>query len=278
MKAILRIISNVVIWGALAAYLVFAARHCTEQQREEELNTVNIVVTDSGRLKTVSSETVRGWLEQSDVPLEGSPLRQVNTGRISELIGAHAFIATTKTWVEQNGTLNIEVSQRQPIIRVVTDDGYDFYISHDYWILPSQHGKGEYVPVVTGRFGLPFARGWFGNLEEVLREEEKKSDENYCFLVKLINFVKLTNDDPFWRDEIVQIAVTREDGAPTWKEPDIELVPRVGNHTIAIGTLDDAAAKLAKLRLFYDNVLAYEGWDEYKMINIKYNNQVICTK
>lgn len=278
MKVVLRIILNILIWGALIAYLVFAARYCTEQHNEEVLSVVNIVVTDSGRLRAISPEMVRGWLEQEAVPLEGSPLRQVNTERISNLIRSHAFIAGTKIWIEQNGTLNIEVSQREPIMRIITNDGYDFYISHDYWIIPPQSGKGEYLPVVTGRFDLPFERGWFGNLEDMLTEEEKKSNGNYCFLFKLINFVKLTSDDSFWKDEIVQFVVTREEGAPTWKEPDIELVPRVGNHIIAVGTPDDAEQKLTKLRLFYDNVLPYEGWDAYKMINIKYNNQVVCTK
>lgn len=278
MKAILRIILNVFVWGALVAYLVFAGRYCSERQQAERLGAVNIVVTDSGKRKTVSPETVREWLERDSVRLEGSPLRQVNTGRITGLIGSNPYVAGVKTWVEQNGALNIEVSQREPVMRFITEDGYDFYVSHDYWILPSQPGKGQYVPVVTGRFGLPFGRGWFGNLEDALEWAEKKSDENYLFLVKLINFVNLTNDDPFWRDEIVQFAVMRQDGAPAWKEPEIELVPRVGNHVIAMGAPDGAAEKLAKLRLFYDNVLAYEGWDAYKTINIKYNNQIVCTK
>lgn len=278
MKAILRITLNILIWGALIAYLVFATRYCKEQQREELLNMVNIVVADSGKLRTVSSEMVRGWLEEEGVPLEGSPLRQINTKRISEVIGAHVFIASTKAWIEQNGTLNIEVSQREPVMRIITDNGYDFYVSHDYWIIPPQTGKGEYLPVVTGKFDLPFEQGWFGSLEDILAEEEKKSDGNYSFLFKLINFVKLTNGDPFWKDAIVQFVVTREEGAPTWKEPVIELVPRIGDHIIAVGTLDDAEQKLAKLRLFYDNVLVYEGWDLYKVINIKYNNQVVCTK
>ena len=97
------------------------------------------------------------------------------------------------------------------------------------------------------------------------------SEEDF---LKLLNFVVLVEKDDFWRSEIVQIVVAKgPDGAP-----EIELVPRTGSHTVIFGSPDDAEEKLAKLLTFYRRGLRNIGWEEYRTINVKYKEQVVCTK
>ena len=278
MKRFLNIALGIVAWLAILAYLIFAARYCREQQRTEQLSDVEIVVTDYDRLQIVSPEAVRGWLAEAGITLEGSGIEDINTDRIMEVIGSRTFVKDVTAYTEQSGTLHISLSQRIPIARVARGDGSDFYISDDLWILPTKTGTAEYVPVITGSFGLPFDAEWFGKLQEPSEMEQKKLHQNYTFLLKLINFVRLTGNDPFWSAEIVQIDVRGKEGAPEWKEPDIEIIPRAGNHIIALGTTDNVEEKLAKLMLFYRNVLDYEGWDKYRLIDIRYDNQVVCRK
>jgi cell division protein FtsQ len=45
-----------------------------------------------------------------------------------------------------------------------------------------------------------------------------------------------------------------------------------------LGELDGYRAKLDKLQRFYLRGLSYEGWDTYRYINLKYKNQIVCTK
>lgn len=278
MKRFLQITLQVLIWAAILAYLVFAARYCREQQQAGTLATVDIAVRDYDRMQVVSPQTVRRWLQNEGIGLEGTPLEQVNTQHIIETIGAHPFVKDVTAYTQQSGTLHIVVGQRRPVMRVARGDGNDFYISDDRWILPTGTDSPQYVPVVTGEFGLPFEPGWYGALDEVPTEDQKKLNQNYTFLLKLINFVKLVSEDPFWSAELVQIDVKQTPGAPEWREPEIELVPRTGNHIVALGTLDSAREKLDKLALFYRNVLDYEGWDLYSRIEIGYRDQVVCRK
>ncbi len=275
MKRFLSIALSVVVWLAILAYLVFAARRCRGEQRAEQLMRTEIEVTDYDRRQIVSPDVVRGWLAEAGIALEGVRMEEVDTDRIIDVVGAQPFVREVRAWTEQSGTLHIRLSQRQPIMRVARGDGGDFYISDDLWVLPTRTGCAEYVPVVTGAFSLPFDTGWYGELREP-DGDGNFLDKNYTFLFKLINFVKLTSADPFWNAEIVQIDVREKAGAPEWKEPDIELIPRAGNHIIALGQVDGAREKLAKLRLFYRNVLEYEGWDRYRLIDIRYDGQVVC--
>lgn len=106
------------------------------------------------------------------------------------------------------------------------------------------------------------------------REKQKKLRKNCEDFLKLLNFVVLVEEDDFWRSEIVQIVVTKGPGGA----PELELVPRTGSHTVIFGTPDDAEEKLEKLLTFYRRGLRNIGWEEYRTINVKYKEQVVCTK
>ena len=58
----------------------------------------------------------------------------------------------------------------------------------------------------------------------------------------------------------------------------VELIPRVGNHNIILGDASDLENKLEKLMIFYKKGLSKTGWNEYSTINLKYKNQIVCTK
>jgi cell division protein FtsQ len=118
------------------------------------------------------------------------------------------------------------------------------------------------------------------DLGHELREKEKKSYQSHRFLSKLANFVGFIARDRFWNAQIVQINVVGDNANNSqWTEPQIELIPRAGDHIVLLGELDGTERRrLENLRLFYDKALRYEGWNEYRYINIKYGNQIVCTK
>ena len=59
---------------------------------------------------------------------------------------------------------------------------------------------------------------------------------------------------------------------------EVELIPRVGNHRIMLGTFEGFEEKLDKLQLFYEQAIPKVGWEKYSIINLKYKNQIVCTK
>ena len=150
----------------------------------------------------------------------------------------------------------------------MTDDGY---------VLPQQRQFSSYVPIVTGRFELPFPRDYVGPLDSLAGSSEKKVGKNYLFLAKLINFVKFVGYDDFWNAFIVQIRVNGAD-PQTEDEPQVEIVPRAGDQVIALGGIDAYEQKLDKLMSFYRKAVLYEGWDRYRYVNLKYKDQIVCVK
>ena len=53
--------------------------------------------------------------------------------------------------------------------------------------------------------------------------------------------------------------------------------PQVGNHEIIFGS-DRLEEKLDVLRTFYGKGMNEEAWNKYKSINLKYKDQIVCTK
>ncbi len=129
---------------------------------------------------------------------------------------------------------------------------------------------------------MPLTRHYASSLNEETRESTLKRLEKLRIMVAtgniekefaksdLYNFVLFLQKDHFWNDQIVQIYVNADH--------DVELVPLVGNQRILLGSLDDYPEKLEKLRLFYDQAIPKVGWEKYSMINLKYKNQIVCTK
>ena len=103
---------------------------------------------------------------------------------------------------------------------------------------------------------------------------KKKLQKKYDDFANLINFVSKVEEDSFWSAEVVQfVADTSSTGEINWR-----LVPRSGDFVIEFGTLADSDAKLEKLQTFYDEGLARMGWNQYKIVDVRYNKQVICTE
>lgn len=110
--------------------------------------------------------------------------------------------------------------------------------------------------------------------QDAVRAEQKKTEEKYADFLKLINFVRSVEDDGFWSAEIVQIVASSASSGAI----ELTLVPRSGDFRIVFGEIDETERKLDKLLRFYRDGLGKIGWDRYGTINVKYNNQVVCTE
>ena len=122
----------------------------------------------------------------------------------------------------------------------------DFYIDDE----------GEYISVSSHFTAhLPIATGYI--------TKEKASKE-------LFEFALFLTKNDFWKAQIEQIHINAKG--------EVELIPKVGNNTIFLGDFTNFEKKLDNLMLFYKNGLSKKGWNVYKTINLKYDNQVICPK
>jgi cell division protein FtsQ len=89
-------------------------------------------------------------------------------------------------------------------------------------------------------------------------------------LTQVYEIAQKVGKDEFWNAFIEQIYVNHHN--------EIELVPRVGSQIILLGNSDIIDEKLSNLLRFYKDGPGRTGWDAYSIINLKYKNQVVCTR
>lgn len=277
MKKPLVIALNVLAWTAILVYLILSSRYTGQRKQQRACREVRVVVLDSAERGFITPAMVRAWFAAEKIPLVGRELSKINTLELEAFVRRRGYVKTARVYTSIDGRLTIELTQRNPIARVNTDNGYNFYITDDGYVLPQQRQFVSYVPIVTGNFELPFARGYAGAVPETAGNDEKKVEKNCLFFTKLIKFVKFVGGDDFWNAFIVQIRVDGTDPG-AGDEPQIEIVPRAGDQVIALGGVDDYEGKLDKLMSFYRGGAAYEGWNSYHYVNLKYKDQIVCVK
>jgi cell division protein FtsQ len=75
---------------------------------------------------------------------------------------------------------------------------------------------------------------------------------------------------PFWNDQIEQIHVRAQDK--------VELVPRVGDAIILMGSLDNFEDKLLRVERLYRKAFSEMGWNRYVLLDLRYDNQLVAVK
>jgi cell division protein FtsQ len=145
----------------------------------------------------------------------------------------------------------------------VYDESY--YLDKDGNVMPTSDNYTARVPVASGFIMDKQFKMQRFKVAEMTDSMNQRSSLDELF--KLATFIR---NDEFWKAQIQQIRV----------EPngELTLIPTVGDHHILLGGTDKMEQKFKKLLLFYRKGLNKTGWDQYSHINLKYKDQVICTK
>lgn len=204
----------------------------------------------------IEREEVDAILKQSQGSLIGRKLEQVNLETIEKNLKSNPYIAFATVYADMDGVIHIEVRQRQPILRVINSGSQDFYIDKNGLKMPVSPNFTANVLVANGKI-LEYFTGKVDTLITPLAKD----------LYKAALYIK---QDTLWDAQIEQLFVNDKN--------DIELVPRVGNQHIILGTADSLNVKMRNLLAFYKQAMPKVGWDTYKTINIKYTNQIVCEK
>jgi cell division protein FtsQ len=231
------------------------------------------VMPCSGVLINVYDSTGTGFIDRNDIHqiiqnkfgrLEGKPVASINISLLEKIINNNPFVREAEVFSTVDGKVNIVVKQRLPVLRVINNNNESFYVDGDGVFMPPSEKFTARVPVANGyiydRQNENYVR-FFSNAD---------SSTVKTTVEKLFNIIQYTSKNKFWNDEIEQLYVNANG--------DIELVPRVGDHTIVVGNDEDLDEKFTKLLAFYKETLDEGGWNHYSVINLKYKDQVVCTK
>ncbi|ASB48392.1 cell division protein FtsQ/DivIB [Alkalitalea saponilacus] len=234
---------NILKWVFLGIYFPLMLSFVSVSSRSTICIDVNVVIRDSIEAGFVSAADIRSSILDKYPDLLGSPINKIDFYKMESFVNEHTAIKTTQVYNTARGVLQVMVNQHQPIVRVFAPEG-TYYLDLNGQRIPVSNRFTARVLVANGHIPAD------------------KSD--------LVNVSRLIATDPFWNAQMEQIYIRRNN--------EYILVPRVGEHWILLGQPERVEQKLAKLKALYKQGLDPLEWNEYQLINLKYENQVICSR
>jgi cell division protein FtsQ len=213
----------------------------------------------------LTNEDVKRMVLSKGDSLVGRKLSQIPIASYERFITAHPSVKRSEVFTQLNGNFTVKVYQREPLLRIFNLHGESFYLDRDAQLMPTSANYTARVPVATGFIHDRFTRMQGQNVAALNDSMAARSVLDDLFT--LSDFIM---KDEFWCTQVQQIKVEHNG--------EFTLIPTVGDHHVLFGRLDNMEQKFQKLLLFYRKGLNTTGWDQYSHINLKYRNQVICTR
>ena len=170
------------LWGGVAAYLLYAGGKVRRHRAEQPVTRIEVEVVDStSQLRLVSEATVRGWLARSGIKTVGEKIGAVRLDALERLIARNGFVADARVTVSYSGVLHVAVWQRTPLMRLLID-GYNSYVTEEGYLFAVPRASSVYVPVITGTYRPPFPASYVGYAADYRREQMQQIDDKIAEL------------------------------------------------------------------------------------------------
>jgi cell division protein FtsQ len=237
-------IKPILITLALFAYIIFTFAFVNRKSDALLVTGIDINIIDSLNTHFISDSDIKNLILKNHPDIIGQYTTSINKEELEQIINKIPSVKNTEVFTSLRGNLHIEIEQRKPIVRLLKGKG--FYIDEEGRRMPLSSNYTSRVLVISGH----------------IKDKTIETD-----LMPLVNFI---TKDEFWSSQINQIYVDSNN--------EYILIPRVGGQKIEMGKIDNFERKFDKLYALYKDGFSTVGWNKYKKINLKYENQIVCTK
>lgn len=252
-----RIRYNRLIWVFFLLVVVLALFSAIERKKNSFAGGVEVEVIPLGSGdKLISERDVKQALLLSfGNTLEGTELGRLEVERMERVLEEDPFVLDAEAYIDQKNVLHVRITQREPLLRVLDNNGGNYYLDKNGVKMPPSKNFAARVLVATGNVA-PYTPEFRNKRRSTLKD--------------LFNLTQTLMSDEFFASFIQQIHVNNAG--------EFILVPLVGDQNIVLGSARKLDDKLDRLKIFYREGMPYAGWRLYESINLKYNGQVVCRK
>lgn len=193
----------------------------------------------------VTSSDVKDIVTNKSGNISGQDRTTVDLNALEKGVMQNKLIKEAEVYVTIDGVLKVEVNQKKAIGRVV-GEGESYYLDENGSRMPLSDNYTERVILVEG------------NIKNEMQGELKR-------------MLDVINGDVFLKQEITGISI----------QPDevIYLKSRVNQFQILFGSFNEMERKLMNYKAFMQYAMNENiEIDSYKKINLKFTQQVVCSK
>ena len=223
-----------------ALSLLISMIFITLKSKDNKYCSLSDIIIETDKNLFVTNDLIVGYLEENMLHPDSIKLDEFSFSQIESLLINHPSIKKATVYSDWYGNISIYVEQRKPIVRIQNKkEGY--YLDEDGLRMPLSNNFTARMLLVTG------------NVNSLIE------DELFFITNRIYN-------DEFLKKLIVQIDVANSE---------LLMLTRVGEQ-IEFGQINNINEKFKKLMLYYEKGNTQNK--EYTKLNLKYKNQIVCTK
>lgn len=232
--------------------------------RRTYLNTplkgIDFTFEQSNSKGCVEKDTLLSTIEAlCDIQNEAS-ISSVNMMGVNKLLNDNPWIEQASGYIGLNDTLILKAKEYKPVIRIFNKAGKSVFVSEKGTIIPFSPKHSPRLIVANGDFDFPMPR-----------QNTSMNDSLYVTsgIPEALHIALALNKDSFLTGSIGQIYKN---------DNEYELVVNDLQAKVILGDTCVTDDKLSRLRTILEK---YSGTQEllpYKTLNLKYKNQIVCTK
>lgn len=222
------------------------------QHRDGKIDKVEIVYKNDKHVY-ISHESILDILSSiNGGSIYDTPIKEIDVHQLEAGLNQHPWIKNAEVYINSKQQLIVELLQNQPIARVYYQDKHSVYYDSTGVELPIDYIYPLPIPIFTH---VP-----------TLSDTMKKDVD---LKASILNLSKVMLEDTIWNAQITQIYVNGYN--------EFNLSTIMGDFIVKLSTEDDFKTKLHNLEIFFDKGLHKLGWDTYKIIDLRYNDQVVAS-
>jgi len=234
---------NYIVFVLIFTSLIFLFDFSSRRKSEKKVKQISIEFADVFK-EFLNQKMVEKLLIQNQETVQNKAKSIIDLQEIEHTVVSNPLIESASVYLTIDGLLKARVKQRTPIARVYSGDDM-YYLDKEGVRVPLSNHYSARVLLVTGQF-------------------EAEDDQ------EIRSFVQRILADDFLKKEIIGLHKTQKN---EWV-----LDTRIGNQKIEFGSLERISVKFKKLKAFYNTTFEDQTINKYRTINLKYHNQVVCTK
>lgn len=241
LKYVAIILATVITVAGTVALIYFSGREGEPKDCDKA------VVTFTDNYRFLNEDSVKEILETSYGEFIGQRLDKIDIAGIEKILNAERPVLKSEVWVEGNGSLNIRISHRTPVLKLSDSRKVETYVDADGFTFPADSSFFVDLPLIRGAV---------------------KADRQWIKAVLELN--RHINSSDILKKRITDIQALGNN--------ELTLTDKISGEIIEFGKAEKFESKFSRLEDYYKSIVPSMGEGYYRTVCLKYDKQIICKK
>jgi cell division protein FtsQ len=217
--------------------------------KKELVNSVEMKILGDEKNKFITEDEIDHSLNSLYLIRPGqTKTNEINIQKLEALLSNNIYVKDVNCYFTNSGRLMIEITPKEPVVRIIKENDISYYLDQDARILPLNKNYSPQVPFFIVK-DLPVNREGLA---------QKKS------ILTLAHAIQ--------SDELLKVMVDHV----ACDKNKFTIYDALNGMPIYFGDTSQMNAKIGRINYYYKSIAPKKGWDQYLYLDCSYQNQIIC--